>query len=126
MPSNDSDDRAAVCAYVYSDGRTCRMLLASSRSQFCLFHERKLRNLREADYTAAEICEPLSHDFVPATALTQSLTRAFRAVLDSALTDHKSTNSFVLRTYAKINFATLGRPSHRTVSHADLVASLQT
>jgi hypothetical protein len=65
MPSNDSDDRAAVCAYVYSDGRTCRMLLASSRSQFCLFHERKLRNLREADYTAAEICEPLSHDFVP-------------------------------------------------------------
>ena len=89
MPSNDSDDRAAVCAYVYSDGRTCRMLLASSRSQFCLFHERKLRNLREADYTAAEICEPLSHDFVPATALAQSLTRAFRAVAEGRL-DPKS------------------------------------
>jgi hypothetical protein len=92
MPANASDDRAPVCAFVYSDGRTCRMLPASSKSQFCFYHERKLRNVREADYTAAEICEPLSHDFVPATALTQSLTRAFRAVAEGRI-DAKSASA---------------------------------
>ena len=84
MP-NDSDDRASLCAFSYSDGRNCRMLRANAKSQFCVHHERKLRHLREVDYTAAEIAEPLAHDFVPATALTHSLTRVFRAVAEGRI-----------------------------------------
>jgi hypothetical protein len=80
-----SNDNVSSCVFTYSDGRQCRMLRSSRRSQFCFYHERKLRHLRESDHTAAEICEPLSNDFVPATALTQSLTRAMRAVAEGHL-----------------------------------------
>jgi hypothetical protein len=80
-----SNDNSTSCAFTYSDGRQSRLLGSSRRSQFCFCHERKVRHLRETDYTAAEICEPLSKDFVPATALTQSLTRAMRAVAEGRL-----------------------------------------
>ena len=80
-----SNDNASSCAFTYSDGRQCRMLRSSRRSQFCFYHERKLRHLRETDYTAAEICEPLRSDFVPATGLTHSLIRAMRAVAEGRL-----------------------------------------
>lgn len=58
------------------------MLRHSPQSQYCFDHERKLRHLTETDKIAADICEPIAGDFVPATALTQSLTRVFRAVAE--------------------------------------------
>jgi hypothetical protein len=61
----------------------------SKKSRYCFDHERKLRHLREADETASDICEPIAGDFVPATALTHSLTRVFRAVAEGRL-DPKS------------------------------------
>jgi len=85
MSSNNSKDRASLCAFTFSDGRQCRMLRKSKKSRYCFDHERKLRHLREADETAANLCEPFIGDFVPAAALTQSLTRVYHAVAEGRL-----------------------------------------
>lgn len=82
MSSNNSKDRASLCAFAYSDGRHCRMLRSSGKSTYCLHHARKLRHLREADATAGEVAAPLSHDFVSGTSLNYSLTRLFSAIAD--------------------------------------------
>lgn len=91
-PSNNSKNRTSLCAFTFSDGRQCRMLLHSKKSRYCFHHERKLRHLRQADQTAFDVCEPMDGDFVPATALTQSLTRAFRAVAEGRI-DHKTASA---------------------------------
>jgi len=82
MSANNSEDRASLCAFAYSDGRHCRMLRSSSKSKYCLHHERKLRHLRQADATASDVAAPLSHDFVSGTSLNYSLTRLFSAIAD--------------------------------------------
>jgi hypothetical protein len=82
MSANNSKDRASLCAFAYSDGRHRRMLRSSSKSKYCLDHERKLRHLRQADATASEVAAPLSHDFVSGTSLNYSLTRLFSAIAD--------------------------------------------
>jgi len=92
MPSNNSKDRASLCNFTFADGRQCRMLRHSKKSRYCYDHERKLRYLREADKTAADLCEPFSGDFVPATALTHSLTRVYRAAAEGRL-DSKSASA---------------------------------
>ena len=81
-PSKNSNRSDSLCAFSFSDGRQCRMLRHSKKSQYCVHHERKLHHLRELDQTASAIAEPLENDFVPATALTHSLTRVFRAVAE--------------------------------------------
>ena len=91
MPSFDSNDLASRCTFLYSDGRKCRMLRSSRKSKLCLHHERKLAHLREADDTASHICEPLAGSFVPATALTQSLTRVFRAAAEGRISPKSAT-----------------------------------
>jgi hypothetical protein len=84
MATQTSEDRAPSCAFTYSDGRQCRMLRRHN-SKFCLYHERKMRHLREADCTAASVAEPLSGNLVSSTALNQSLSRLFCAVADGAI-----------------------------------------
>jgi len=85
MSTKPSKDRASLCAFAYSDGRQCRMPRHSRQSKYCLPHDRKLRHLREAEETASNLSEPLSGDFVPATALTHSLTRLFRALAEGRI-----------------------------------------
>ena len=72
-----SNDNASSCAFTYSDGRQCRMLRSSRKSQFCFHHERKLRHLKESDDAANDLFDPISSGFVTATALSQSVFRAF-------------------------------------------------
>jgi len=92
MSSNDSEDRASLCAFAYSDGRHCRMLRSSSKSKYCLHHDRKLRHLKEADDAAADLFDPISGGFVTATALSQSVSRLFAAVAEGRL-DPKQANA---------------------------------
>jgi len=89
MPEPNSKDRASLCAFTYSDGRHCRSLRHSSKSKYCLPHDRQLRNLKEADAVAADLVEPISGDFVPASALTHSLTRLFQLLAEGRI-DPKS------------------------------------
>ncbi len=89
MSAHSSKDDPSLCAFTFSDGRQCRMLRSSRTSKYCFHHERKLRHLRESDKTASDIWEPLAGNFVPATALTHSLTRVFRAVAEGRI-DPKS------------------------------------
>jgi hypothetical protein len=83
--SNDSLDRASLCAFTFRDGRQCRMLRPSADSEYCFDHQRKLRHLHESDQVAAEICAPIAGDFVPSTAVAQSLARVFRAVAEGRI-----------------------------------------
>lgn len=80
-----SNDNASTCAFTYSDGRQCRMLRASRKSQFCFHHERKLRHLKEAEGAAADLFDPISGGFVTATALSRSVSRLFAAVAEGRL-----------------------------------------
>jgi len=108
-PPDNSEDRSSLCAFTFSDGRKCRMLRHSKKSAFCFHHERKLCHLREIDRTASEICEPIAGDFVPATALTQSLTRAFRAVAEGRF-DPRTANA--LSRLASTLLKSIGASSH--------------
>jgi hypothetical protein len=80
---------ACLCSFTFSDGRRCRMPRRSESTEFCFHHERQLRRLHELDETTSRICEPMEGYFVPATALTQTLTRVFRAVAEGRI-DRKS------------------------------------
>lgn len=60
-------------------------MLPRYNSKFCHHHERKMRHLREADCTAANIAEPLSGNLVSATVLNQSLSRLFCALADGGV-----------------------------------------
>ena len=82
MSANNSKDRASLCAFAYSDGRHCRMLRSSRKSKYCFHHERKVRQLRQADATASDVAGPLSRPFVSGTSLNYSLTRLFSAIAD--------------------------------------------
>ena len=87
-----SNDNSSSCAFTYSDGRQCRMLRSSRKSQFCFHHERKLRHLKEADDAAIDLFDPISGGFVTATALSQSVSRLFAAVAEGRL-DPKQANA---------------------------------
>jgi len=82
MSEQNSKDRASLCDFTWSDGRQCRSLRHSTKSKYCLPHDRELRNLKEADSIAADLVEPISGDFVPATALTHSLARLFQLLAE--------------------------------------------
>lgn len=92
MPTKRSQDPASSCAFAYSDGRQCRMLRSSSKSKYCLHHERKLRFIKEAEAAALDLSDPISGGFVTATALSQSVSRLFAAVAQGRL-DPKSANA---------------------------------
>jgi len=78
MSSIDSD--ASRCAHTTSDGRQCRMLRASGDAPFCLYHERKMRNLLGADRMVDDLFAPISRGFITASSLSQSMARLFAAV----------------------------------------------
>jgi hypothetical protein len=85
MSMQSAEDHPSSCAFTYSDGRQCRMLRANELAKFCPFHERKLRHFDAIDNTAESIILPMVGDFVPASALTHSLTRVFQAVAEGRL-----------------------------------------
>jgi hypothetical protein len=91
MSSNTSEDRPSLCAFTFADGRRCRLPRPFPDSEYCHHHQRKLRHLRQADATAAELVEPISGDFVPATALTHSLTRLFYALAEGRIDPKNAT-----------------------------------
>lgn len=91
MSAKSSKDRASLCAFSYSDGRQCRMLRHSSKSQYCLPHDRKLRHLHEADDTATHVAAPLSQPFISATSLNYSLARLFSAIADGRVPPRTAT-----------------------------------
>jgi hypothetical protein len=69
----------------FNDGRRCRMLRHTSRSKYCVHHLRKLRQLKEVERVALDLFLPISNGFVPANALTQSLSRLFAYVGDGSI-----------------------------------------
>jgi hypothetical protein len=56
------------------------MLRSSHDSQLCPHHERKFRNLREADHLVDDLFAPISRGFITASSLSQSMARLFAAV----------------------------------------------
>ena len=92
MSDTNSEDRASLCDFTWSDGRQCRMLRSSSKSKYCLHHERRLRHFGETEKTASYIAEPITAgDFVPASALTHSLARVFLAVAEGRIEPKRAT-----------------------------------
>jgi hypothetical protein len=85
MTKRLSEDRASSCAFTSSDGRQCRMPRSSRDDKYCLHHERTMRRLLEADFTAANIADPLSRNFISGTSLNQSLARLFSAIADGRI-----------------------------------------
>jgi hypothetical protein len=76
-----SEDRASLCSFTFADGRHCRML-RSRNANYCLYH---LQKVGGADPTVSPISEPVAGDYVPATALSQSLSRVFCAVAEGRM-----------------------------------------
>jgi hypothetical protein len=85
MSAKSSKDRATLCAFSFSDGRQRRSLRHKPNSRYCLPHARKARHPEEADEVASEILEPISGNFVSASALTQSLVSLFSAVAEGRI-----------------------------------------
>jgi hypothetical protein len=85
MSKQLSEDSTSSCAFIYADGRQCRMLRSLKDSPFCCYHARKLRHLEEHDQTASKIAAPVRGDYVPVTALTQTLSRVFCAVVEGRM-----------------------------------------
>jgi hypothetical protein len=69
MSSNDSEDRASLCAFTFADGRRCRLPRPFPDSEYCHHHQRKLRHLREHDDTARNIALPLIGEVIAPSSL---------------------------------------------------------
>lgn len=85
MSSNDSEDRASLCAFTFADGRRCRLPRPSSNSEYCLHHLRKLRNLHEQDDTARRIARPLVGEVIAPSCLNFAVARLFAAVVEGRI-----------------------------------------
>lgn len=73
MSKRTSENRASSCAFIFSDGRQCRMLRSSPKSKYCLHHLRKLAYMDEAEEVAIDLYQPISGNFVHHAGLTRAL-----------------------------------------------------
>jgi hypothetical protein len=89
MPKRTTQNRASSCAFTSAHGRQCTMPRATS-SEYCYHHDRKLRYSKEAEEAALEIFEPISGNFIPAHALTESLARLFARVADGRISPNQA------------------------------------
>jgi hypothetical protein len=90
MPKRTAQNRASSCVFTSSHGRQCTMPRATN-SEYCYHHDRKLRYSKEAEQAALEIFEPISGNFIPAHALTESLARLFARVADGRISPSQAT-----------------------------------
>ena len=104
MSSNDSEDRASLCAFTFADGRHCRLPRPSPNSQYCHHHQRKLRNLREHDDTARNIALPLIGEVIAPSSLNFAVARLFAAVAEGRISS-KTANT--LTNLAKVLLKTI-------------------
>jgi uncharacterized protein YejL (UPF0352 family) len=83
MSKRTPEDRASSCAFLFADGRRCRML-RSSHFEYCFYHAHKIHR-REVDQILRELAEPLSGSSAPATALTQILSRVCTSLAEGRI-----------------------------------------
>jgi hypothetical protein len=89
MSKRTTQNRASSCAFTSAHGRQCTMPRATS-SEYCYHHDRKLRYSKEAEQAALEIFQPISGNFIPAHALTESLARLFARVADGRISPNQA------------------------------------
>jgi hypothetical protein len=109
MSSNDSEDRASLCAFTFADGRHCRMPRPNLNSEYCHHHQRKFRNLREQDDTARSIALPLIGEVIAPSSLNFAVARLFAAVAEGRISP-KTANT--LANLAKILLKTIPNAQH--------------
>ncbi|MGB2636165.1 MAG: hypothetical protein WAM58_19710 [Candidatus Acidiferrum sp.] len=79
-----ADDRASLCTFTFADGRHCRML-RSRDTDYCLYHLQIIEGQQAPGLPVSPISMPVSGEYVPVTALTQSLSRLFCAVAEGRM-----------------------------------------
>jgi hypothetical protein len=84
MSKRSSEDRSSSCAFVFADGRRCRML-RSSLSQYCYHHTRKLHQPRQLEQVLLELTGPVRRGSTCASALAHILYRVSSAVAEGRI-----------------------------------------
>jgi hypothetical protein len=92
MSSNDSEDRASLCAFTFADGRHCRLPRPSPNSQYC------------HDDTARNIALPLIGEVIAPSSLNFAVARLFAAVAEGRISS-KTANT--LTNLAKVLLKTI-------------------
>ena len=80
MPTNRSKDRSNLCAFMFVDGRHCRMPRQVGHPYLCAFHARKETQSLAGERAGRDIAYHLSGTFVSACDLSSALGRLFSAV----------------------------------------------
>jgi hypothetical protein len=80
MSTNCSKDRSSLCAFIFTDGRKCRIPRRVGHPYLCAFHARKEAQALAGDKAGKDIAYYLSGDFLSACDLSSALGRLFSAV----------------------------------------------
>ncbi|MGB7284539.1 MAG: hypothetical protein WBE13_19900 [Candidatus Acidiferrum sp.] len=100
MSSLNSQDRASLCLFTFTDGRRCRTPRIASHPHFCFYHARKESKARAAEKLGHELSYFFSGDFVTACDLSTALGRLIPAVARGDIKPKTAaTLAFLARTF---------------------------
>ena len=80
MSAKRSNDRSSLCAFMFTDGRMCRIPRRVDHPYLCAFHARKEAQTLGGDKAGKDIAYHLSGGFLSACDLSSALGRLFSAV----------------------------------------------
>lgn len=80
MSAKRSNDRSSLCAFMFTDGRMCRIPRRVGHPHLCAFHARKEAQTLDAEAAGQDIAYHLSGGFLSACDLSSALGRLFSAV----------------------------------------------
>jgi hypothetical protein len=80
MSAKRSNDRSSLCAFMFTDGRMCRIPRRVGHPYLCAFHARKEAQTLAGDKAGKDIAYYLSGSYLSACDLSSALGRLFSAV----------------------------------------------